>query len=117
MLQLSTLKNNAKIIWLLSALLFLDWMSICCTGASVTVLVMELSMLVVILETTAKNSNRLKHCIEVWDTTHQLFELSLQHSTFFYVEGRSSLISHHQSVIVSCVINRAIKVQIFGNFI
>jgi hypothetical protein len=37
MLQFSTLENNAEIIWLLSALLLLGWMSICCTGASVTV--------------------------------------------------------------------------------
>jgi hypothetical protein len=97
MLQCSTLENNAEIIWLLSALLLLGWMSICCTGASLMVLVMELSTLVVILEATAKNSSRLNHCIEVCDNS-PMSELWLQHSTFFLMlkEGHQSSI-HHES--------------------
>jgi hypothetical protein len=70
-------------------------MSICCTGASLTVLVMELSMLVVILEATAKNSSRLKHCIEVYDTTHLCLSCSCNTVHFvFDVEGRPSVITN-----------------------
>jgi hypothetical protein len=43
------------------------------------------SMLVVKVEATAKNSSRLKHCVVVCDTTHQLFVLWLLHSTFVLI--------------------------------
>jgi hypothetical protein len=53
----------------------------------------------VISEATAKNVSRLKHCVEVCDTTHQLFGMMwLQHTTFFFdVEGASSFITNHVS--------------------
>jgi hypothetical protein len=71
-------------------------MSICCTGASLPVLVMELSILVVILEGTAKNASRLKHCIEVCDTTHHCLSCSCNTVQFFFfdVEGRPSVITN-----------------------
>jgi hypothetical protein len=68
-------------------------MSICCTGASLPVLVMELSILVVILEGTAKNACRLKHCIEVCDTTHHCLSCSYNTVQFFFFmlkEGHQS---------------------------
>jgi hypothetical protein len=68
-------------------------MSICCTGASLPVLVMELSILVVILEGTAKNASRLKHCIEVCDTTHHCLSCSYNTVQFFFLmlkEGHQS---------------------------
>jgi hypothetical protein len=70
-------------------------MSICCIGTSLTVLVMELSMLVVILEATAKNSSRLKHCIEDCDTTHHCLSCGCNTVLFFFdVEGRPSVITN-----------------------
>jgi hypothetical protein len=82
MLQFTNLTNNARIIWLLSVLVSTSELltSICCTGASVTVtfltvLLMGQSILVVKLEAIAKNSSRLKRCVVICDTTHQLFEL------------------------------------------
>jgi hypothetical protein len=69
-------------------------MSICCTGASLTVLVMELLMLVVTLEASAKNSSRLKHCIEVCDTTHRCLSCSYNTVHFvFDVERKPSVIT------------------------
>jgi hypothetical protein len=87
MLQFSTLANNARIIWLLSALVLPSWTSICCTGTSVTVTSLTVDgtvNVVVKLEATAKNSSRLKHCVTVRDTTHQLFKLWLQHGTYLF---------------------------------
>jgi hypothetical protein len=55
------------------------------TGASLTVLMMELSMLVVTLEATAKNSSRLKHCIEVCDTTHNCLSCGCNTVHFFFM--------------------------------
>jgi hypothetical protein len=51
---------------------------------------------IVILEASAKNSSRLKHCIEVCDTTHHCLSCSCNTVHFvFDVEGRSSVITNH----------------------
>jgi hypothetical protein len=50
----------------------------------------------VTLEATAKNSSRLKHCIEVCDTTHHCLSCSCNTVHFvFDVEGRPSVITNH----------------------
>jgi hypothetical protein len=72
-------------------------MSICCTGASLMVLMMEFSMLDGYIGATAKNSSRLKHCIEVCDTTHHCLRscsCNIVHFVFD-VEGRPSVITNH----------------------
>jgi hypothetical protein len=59
-------------------------------------------MLVVTLEATAKNSSRLKHCIEVCDTTHHCLSCSCNTVHFvFDVEGRPSVITRLRRKIVS----------------
>jgi hypothetical protein len=52
---------------------------------------------IVILEASAKNSSRLKHCIEVCDTTHHCLRscsCNIVHFVFD-VEGRPSVITNH----------------------
>jgi hypothetical protein len=102
MLQFSTLENNAEIICLLSAFSFItsglnvNMLYWCFSYGTGTGTVLELSMLVVILEATAKNSSRLKHCIEVCDTTHHCLSCSCNTVHFvFNVEGRPSVITNH----------------------
>jgi hypothetical protein len=49
----------------------------------------------VTLEASAKNSSRLKHCIEVCDTTHHCLRCDCNTVLFFYVEGRPLVITNH----------------------
>jgi hypothetical protein len=50
----------------------------------------------VTLEATAKNSSRLKHFIEVCDTTHHCLSCSSNTVHFvFDVEGRPSVMTNH----------------------
>jgi hypothetical protein len=50
----------------------------------------------VTLKATAKNSSRLKHCIEVCDTTYHCLSCSCNTVHFvFDVEGRPSVITNH----------------------
>jgi hypothetical protein len=53
---------------------------------------------VAIPEGSAKNSSRLKHCIEVCDTTHHCLSYSCNTVHFLFdVEGRPSVITNHFS--------------------
>jgi hypothetical protein len=100
MLQFSTLENRAGpgIILLSVVLLLPSWTFICCSGPGASfllvVVVVKGPSMFVISEATAKNLSRLKHCVEVCDTTHQLFGMMwLQHSSFLLTLKEY----HHQS--------------------